>query len=102
MSANLMSCRSDVSITRCLREDENARHSCAKPSSRLENSSPQRAHENFADLTTLLADWTGSGAAGSPEAALGEAVPEPSGLVLAVVAVFGLSVVSRRGRRAAQ
>ncbi|MCH8043116.1 MAG: PEP-CTERM sorting domain-containing protein [Planctomycetes bacterium] len=46
---------------------------------------------NFADLTVLLADWTGPGPAGSPEAALGaEAVPEPSALVLAVLGLLGL------------
>ena len=58
---------------------------------------------NFADLTVLLADWTGPGPAGSPEAALGhEAVPEPSTLVLALLATVGLSVCRRRGRRRAR
>ena len=52
---------------------------------------------NFADLTVLLADWTGPGPAGSPEAVLGhEAVPEPSTLVLALLATVGLSVCRRR------
>ena len=52
---------------------------------------------NFQDLTFLLADWTGPGPVGSPEAALGEEpVPEPSGLVLAMVALFGLSFYRRR------
>ena len=56
---------------------------------------------NFEDLTVLLADWTGPGPAGSPEAALGgEAVPEPSTLLLAVIAVLGVSVGGRRRRRA--
>ena len=59
---------------------------------------------NFEDLTVLLADWTGPGPApaGSPEAALGtEAVPEPSGLLLAVMALLGLSFYRRRRRRTA-
>jgi hypothetical protein len=55
---------------------------------------------NFQDLTVLLADWTGSGPAGSPEAALGEAVPEPSTLLLALLATLGLSFGWRRKRRA--
>ena len=55
---------------------------------------------NFADLTVLLADWTGPGPAGSPEAALGEAVPEPSTLLLALLATLGLSFYRRRRRRA--
>jgi hypothetical protein len=55
---------------------------------------------NFQDLTVLLADWTGSGPAGSPEAALGEAVPEPSSLLLALLAMLGLSFGWRRRRRA--
>ncbi|MCH8046848.1 MAG: PEP-CTERM sorting domain-containing protein [Planctomycetes bacterium] len=55
---------------------------------------------NFADLTVLLADWTGPGPAGSPEAALGEeAVPEPSSLLLGVMATLGLSFYRRRRRR---
>ncbi|MCH8046853.1 MAG: LamG domain-containing protein [Planctomycetes bacterium] len=54
---------------------------------------------NFADLTVLLADWTGPGPAGSPEAALGEAVPEPSTLLLGMLAAFGLSFHRRRRRR---
>jgi hypothetical protein len=54
---------------------------------------------NFADLTTLLAAWTGSGPAGSPEAAVaGEAVPEPSTLVLSILALVGLLGVRRRRR----
>jgi len=56
---------------------------------------------NFEDLTVLLADWTGPGPAGSPEAALGtEAVPEPSTLLLALLATLGLSFYRRRRRRA--
>ena len=55
---------------------------------------------NFEDLTVLLADWTGPGPAGSPEAALGEAVPEPSSLLLALLATLGLSFYRRRRRRA--
>ncbi|MCH7633037.1 MAG: PEP-CTERM sorting domain-containing protein, partial [Planctomycetes bacterium] len=47
--------------------------------------------------TVLLADWTGPGPAGSPEAALGaEAVPEPSALLLGVIAALGLSFYRRR------
>ena len=46
---------------------------------------------DFADLTTLLAAWTGSGQGASPEAALGDgAVPEPSGLLLALFALLGV------------
>jgi hypothetical protein len=56
---------------------------------------------DFADLTTLLADWTGPGPAGSPEAALGEAVLEPSSLLLALLATLGVSCGWRRRRRAA-
>jgi hypothetical protein len=55
---------------------------------------------NFQDLTVLLADWTGPGPAGSPEAVLGEAVPEPSSLLLALLATLGLSFGWRRRRRA--
>jgi len=55
---------------------------------------------NFEDLTVLLADWTGPGPAGSPEAALGEAVPEPSSMLLALLATLGLSFYRRRRRRA--
>ena len=56
---------------------------------------------NFDDLTVLLADWTGPGPAGSPEAALGaEAVPEPSSLLLALLATLGLSFYRRRRQRA--
>ena len=56
---------------------------------------------DFNDLTVLLADWTGPGPAGSPEAALGtEAVPEPSSLMLGVIATLGLSVGWRRRPRA--
>ena len=54
---------------------------------------------NFDDLTVLLADWTGPGPAGAPEGALGEAVPEPSTLALALVAALvGLPAVRRRRR----
>ena len=56
---------------------------------------------DFADLTALLAAWTGSAGAPSPEAALaaGEAVPEPSTAVLAVLGLLGVLVSSRRRRR---
>ena len=58
---------------------------------------------NFADPTVLLADWTGPGPAGSPEAALGTvAVPEPSSLLLALLATLGLSFHRRQRRRAFQ
>ena len=61
---------------------------------------PATTPVNFEDLTVLLADWTGPGPAGSPEAALSaEAVPEPSTLLLALIAAFGLSIrLRRRGR----
>ena len=55
---------------------------------------------NFEDLTVLLADWTGPKPAGSPEAALSEAVPEPSTLLLALLATLGFSFYRRRRRRA--
>ena len=72
---------------------------------------------NFGDLTYLLSEWTdpfdisdgahggagddviifGDGPAPSPEAVLGmEAVPEPSGLLLALLATLGLSFYRRR------
>ncbi|MCH8043120.1 MAG: PEP-CTERM sorting domain-containing protein [Planctomycetes bacterium] len=55
---------------------------------------------NFADLTVLLAAWTGPGPAGAPEAALGaEAVPEPSTLILGMIATLGLSFYRRRKPR---
>ena len=55
---------------------------------------------NFADLTVLLADWTGPGPAGSPEAALGaEAIPEPSTLLLALMAVVSVAITVRRNRK---
>ena len=55
---------------------------------------------DFEDLTVLLADWTGPGPAASPESALGDAVPEPSSLLLALLATIGLSFYRRRRRRA--
>ncbi len=55
---------------------------------------------NFEDLTVLLAAWTGPGPAGAPEAVLGEAVPEPSSLLLALLATLGLSFYRRRRQRA--
>ena len=56
---------------------------------------------NFEDLTVLLADWTGPGPAGAPEAALGaNAVPEPSTAILAALGLLGMLVTSRRRRRA--
>ena len=55
---------------------------------------------DFADLTVLLAGWTGSNPAPTPEAVLGaEAVPEPPGLLLGVIATLGLSVCWRGRRR---
>ena len=58
-----------------------------------------RTLPDFEDLTVLLADWTGPGPGGSPEAALGtEAVPEPSSLLLALLATLGLSFYRRRLR----
>ena len=52
---------------------------------------------NFDDLAVLLDDWTGPDPAGSLEAALGsEAVPEPSAMVLALIATLGLSVCRLR------
>ena len=54
---------------------------------------------NFDDLTVLLADWTGPGPAGSPEAALGEAVPEPSTLMLAALGLIGVCCFGRRRKR---
>ena len=59
---------------------------------------PTNTPVNFADLTVLLADWTGPGPAASPEAALGEAVPEPSTFLLALLATLGLSFYRRRRR----
>ena len=51
-------------------------------------------------VTVLLADWTGPGPAGSPEAALGDnAVPEPSTLLLTLLATLGLSFYRRWRRR---
>ena len=45
----------------------------------------------------LIADWTGPGPAGAPEAALSaEAVPEPSTLGLAVL---GLALISQWRRK---
>ncbi len=62
---------------------------------------PTTTPVNFEDLTVLLADWTGPGPAGSPEAALGDnAVPEPSTLLLALLATLGLSFYPRRRRQA--
>ncbi len=61
---------------------------------------PFRTPVNFDDLTVLLADWTGPGPAGSPEAAMGDtAVPEPSSLLLTLLAALGLSFYRRRRRR---
>ena len=54
---------------------------------------------NFEDLTVLLADWTGPGPGATPEAALSaQAMPEPSSLLLAVIATFGLSACWWRRR----
>ena len=55
---------------------------------------------NFADLTVLLADWTGPKPAGSPEAALGTAaVPEPSALLLAMLAIVIVASAFRKNRK---
>ena len=55
---------------------------------------------NFDDLAVLLTDWTGPDPAGSPPAALGaESVPEPSAIVLAVMAALGIAVSFRQRRR---
>ena len=59
---------------------------------------PLRTPVNFEDLTILLADWTGPGPAGSPEAALGDAVPEPSSLALALLGLGAVLGVRRRRR----
>ena len=60
---------------------------------------PLNTRIDFQDLTFLLADWTGPGPVGSPKAALGEEpVPEPSSLVLALVASFGVCCWRRRRR----
>ncbi|MCH8921731.1 MAG: PEP-CTERM sorting domain-containing protein [Planctomycetes bacterium] len=54
---------------------------------------------NFQDLTFLLADWTGPGPVAAPDAAVGqEAVPEPSTLLLALLAALGAGITLRRGR----
>ena len=54
---------------------------------------PDESVVDFEDLTVLLADWTGPAPADSPEAALGtEGVPEPSTLVLALLATLGIGV----------
>ena len=60
---------------------------------------PDGTPVNFDDLAVLLSEWTGPDPAGSPEAALGAAaVPEPSSLLLAVIAVCGLSICRQRRR----
>ena len=57
---------------------------------------PSTTPVNFEDLT-VLAEWTGPGPAGWPEAALrAEAVPEPSSLGLAAL---GLAIIFLRRRR---
>ena len=58
---------------------------------------PDGTPVNFDDLTVLLAAWTGPGPAGAPLA--GEnaaAVPEPSGLVLAIIGLFGTLLARQR------
>jgi hypothetical protein len=57
---------------------------------------PETTVVNFADLTVLLADW-GPVVAPSPEAALANAVPEPSTFALALIA--GLTGLFFRRRR---
>ena len=61
---------------------------------------PETTSVDFTDLTFLLSEWTGPGPAGSPDAAFGEVVPEPSTLLLALLATLGLSFYRRRRRRA--
>ncbi|MCH8043827.1 MAG: PEP-CTERM sorting domain-containing protein [Planctomycetes bacterium] len=53
---------------------------------------------NFQDLTVLLAAWTGPGPAGAPEGALaGQAVPEPSAVILLILgALAGMPLLRRR------
>ena len=55
---------------------------------------------NFDDLAVLLSEWTGPDPNVGAEAALGEAIPEPSSLLLALLATLGLSFGWRRRRRA--
>ena len=63
---------------------------------------PATTPVNFEDLTVLLADWTGPGPAGSPQAVLGaEEIPEPSSMLLAMIAILSLGLLRRWRRRAA-
>ena len=62
---------------------------------------PDTTPINFDDLAVLLSDWTGPGSNFTVDATIGdEAVPEPSTLVLALIATLGLSVGWRQRRRA--
>ena len=54
---------------------------------------------DFDDLAVLLSDWTGPGPGGSPmagEQLAAAAVPEPSGVLLAVIGLLGLLGLVRR------
>ena len=54
---------------------------------------------DFADLTALLAGWTGQGPVAAPQgAARGEAVPEPSTLLLGLWAIVSAAITMRRNR----
>ena len=65
---------------------------------------PENTSVDFQDLTLLLAKWTGPGPAGAA-AAEAQAVPEPSGMLLALVGMlclFHQAATVGRARRAAR
>ncbi|MCH8048377.1 MAG: PEP-CTERM sorting domain-containing protein [Planctomycetes bacterium] len=63
---------------------------------------PDTTPVNADDLFALLANWTGPKSFPAPEAALADAaVPEPSTLVLALLAMLGLGACRRRRNRTA-